>query len=258
MVSLIAEIWKKRSLVFTLAFNDVKIRYRYSFLGFLWSFLEPLLMLGVLYIVFTNIFKNSIENFPVYLLLGLVIWYMFSRATSMGQMSLLEKSGIIKSIYVRREIIVLSSCLTALIMMCFEFLAFGFFIGVLNFIPPYTIILLPVLIITLFIFSYGLSLLLSALTVYYRDIKFIWTVALQAGFFLTPIFYELDMLPENIQQILRINPLVSILEMAHDIVIFGTLPTLYATLHVVISTIIIFVIGYVVFKLKDKRLVEQL
>ena len=107
MSSLLEEIWSHRSLIVLLAFNDVRIRYRNSVLGFLWSFLEPLLMLGVLYFVFTNIFKNTIPDFPLYLLLGLVIWYMFSRATSMGQTSLLDKSGIIKKVYFRREIIVL-------------------------------------------------------------------------------------------------------------------------------------------------------
>jgi len=256
--NLINEIWEKRSLIFTLAFNDVKIRYRYSFFGFLWSFFEPLLMLGVLYVVFSNIFPNSIENFPIYLLLSLVIWYMFSRASSMGQMSLIDKSSILKAVYVRKELIVLSSCFTAFIMMFFEFLAFGFFLGVFNFVPPVTIIFLPLLLVTLFVFSYGLSLILSVITVYFRDVKFIWTVALQAGFFSVPIFYELRMLPENIQEILRLNPLVSFLEIAQNIVIFGTLPTTNSIIHVVVSTSIIFVIGYSIFRMKNKRLVENL
>src|SRR5690242_15276041 len=98
MTKLLDEIWERRSLIALLAFNDVRIRYRNSALGFLWSFLEPLLMLGVLYFVFTNIFKNSMENYPLYLLLSLIIWYMFSRATAMGQTSLLDKSSIIQKV----------------------------------------------------------------------------------------------------------------------------------------------------------------
>ena len=127
MSNLLTEIWQRRSLVILFALNDVKLRYRNSVLGFLWTFLEPLLMLSVLYFVFTNIIKSDIENYPLYLLLGLIVWYMFSRATTMGLSSLLDRSSIIQKVYFRREIVVVSSCLTALIMMTFEFAAFMVF-----------------------------------------------------------------------------------------------------------------------------------
>lgn len=258
MPTLLEEIWKRRSLIVLLAFNDVRMRYRNSVLGFLWSFLEPLLMLGVLYFVFTNIFKNSIPNFPLYLLLGLVIWYMFSRATSMGQTSLLDKSGIIQKVYFRREIIVLSSCLTAFIMMCFEFVAFAFFAVIFHFIPPVTIALLPLLLVDLFVLSFGISLILSPLTVYFRDIKFIWQVVLQAGFFVSPIFYNLTIYSENTRKILEANPIVSILDTARGVALYGILPTALETLYILISTAVIFTAGYLVFRLKDKRLVEEI
>jgi lipopolysaccharide transport system permease protein len=241
-----------------MAFNDVKARYRNSVLGFLWSFLEPLLMLGVLYLVFTNIFKNSIENYPIYLLLGLVMWYMFSRATSMGQTSLLDKAGIIQKIYIRRELIVLSACLTSLIMMCFEFAAFAFFVIIFHFTPPISILLLPPLVLDLFVLSFGISLILSVLTVYFRDVKFVWNVVLQMGFFITPIFYHLEVFPNSIKQILELNPMVSIIDTAHKITIYGTLPTTGESLHIIISTIIIFLIGYVIFRSKDKKIVEKI
>ncbi|MGI0073090.1 MAG: ABC transporter permease [Nitrosotalea sp.] len=258
MPTLLEEIWNRRSLIILLAFNDVKVRYRNSVLGFFWSFLEPLLMLGVLYLVFTNIFKNSIENYPIYLLLGLIIWYMFSRATSMGQTSLLDKGLIIRQIYFRREIVVLSSCLTATIMMCFELVALGFFMIMFHFIPPLTILALPLLLSELFIFSFGISLLLSTLTVYFRDIKFIWQIILQAGFFLTPIFYHLNIFPEKIQHILEINPMSSMIDTADKLVIYGILPTFDETIHMIISTIAVFLVGYAVFKSRSKRLVEAL
>ncbi len=258
MSTLLGEIWNRRSLIILLAFNDVKAKYHNSVLGFLWSFLEPLLMLGVLYLVFTNIFKNSIENYPIYLLLGLVIWYTFSRGTSMGQTSLLDKAGIIQKIYFRRELIVLSACLTSLMMMCFEFLAFAFFAIAFHFIPPSSVLLLPFLIVDLVVLTFGISLALSVLTVYFRDIKFVWQVALQAGFFITPVFYRLEIFPESIKRILELNPMVSIVDTAHKIVIYGTLPTLEETLHIVLSTLIIFLIGYAIFRSKDKRLVEKI
>ena len=94
MVNLISELWENRNIIFLLSITDVKLKYKNSVLGFIWSFLEPLLMLGILYFVFSNIFKNNIENYPIYLLLGLIIWYMFSRGTTMGSSSLISKCGI--------------------------------------------------------------------------------------------------------------------------------------------------------------------
>ncbi|MDE2589783.1 MAG: ABC transporter permease [Patescibacteria group bacterium] len=236
----------------------MKLRYRNSVLGFLWSFLEPLLMLVVLYYVFTNVIKNNIEDYPLFLLLGLIIWYMFQRSTSMGLSSLIDRSGILGKIYFRREIVVISSCLTASIMMAFEFAAFAVFVVAFRFVPPITIVLLPLILIDLFVLSLGVALLLSVITVTFRDVKFIWQVLLQAGFFITPIIYQLDMFPENIRNILQLNPMVTILDTVHNVVLYGTLPTMKATLYILVSTIVIFIIGYLVFRLRDKRLVEEL
>ena len=256
--NLLSELWKHRSLVLLLAINDVKLRYRNSFLGFLWSFLEPLLMLMVLYYVFTNIIKSGIADYPLYLLLGLIIWYAFQRSTTMGASSLLEKSHIISKVYFRREIIVMSSCLTAFIMMMLEFAAFAVFAIAFQFLPPPTIVLLIPLVIDLFVLSVGISLLLSILTVYFRDMRFIWQVVLQAGFFLTPIFYRLDMFGKNIHDLLQYNPLVPILDTAHNLALYNQLPTIRAALYIVISTAVIFIIGYLVFRSKEKILVEEL
>jgi lipopolysaccharide transport system permease protein len=256
--NLLREIIQRRSLVWLFAINDVKLRYRNSVLGFLWTFLEPMLMLSVLYLVFTNIIKSDIENYALYLLLGLILWYMFSRATSMGLSSLVDRAGIIQKIYFRRELVVISSCLSAFLMMVFEFGAFVVFLGIFNFIPPITALVLPLILLDLFVLSLGLSLLLSSLYVYFRDIKFIWQVALQAGFFVSPIIYQMDMIPENIRWIVSLNPMVPILNTAHDAVLYGILPNTSTIFQIIISTIIIFVLGFAVFKIKDKRIVEAL
>lgn len=256
--SLLSEIWERRSLIVLFAFNDIKLRYRNSVLGFAWTFLEPLLMLSVLYFVFSNIIKNNIENYPLYLLLGLIIWYMFSRATTMGLSSLVEKSGIIQKVYFRREIVVISSCLTAFMMMVFEFAAFAVFLVAFKFIPPNTAVLLPLLLIDLLFLSLGISLILSILNVYLRDIKFIWQVLLQAGFFLSPIIYELNMFPDNIRHVLELNPMVPVLDIVHGLVLNGSLPTINATVYIIGSTASLMIIGLFVFNFKNKNIVEEL
>jgi ABC-type polysaccharide/polyol phosphate export permease len=142
--------------------------------------------------------------------------------------------------------------------MTFEFGAFAIFVVAFRFVPPLTIVILPTLLVVLFILSVGISLLLSVMTVYFRDIKFIWQIFLQALFFVSPIIYQLNLFPENIKNILQMNPLVTILDTAHDLVLYGTLPTPKAIFYMLGTTAIIFIIGYVVFQIKSKRLIEEL
>ncbi len=258
LCNVIGELWKKRSLIFALALNDIKLRYKNSFLGFIWSFLEPLLILTVLFFVFTHVIKNTIEFYPLYLLLGLIIWYMFTRSTTMGLSSLTDNAHILQKIYISKEIFVISSCLTGFMMMLIEFAAFGVFLAVFSFVPPTTIFLFPLLLIELFILSVGISLLSSILNVYFRDIKFIWQVVLQAGFFLTPIIYSFEMFPANVRVILELNPISHFITTAHDLVLYGRLPTIYSVLYVMLITSSIFVLGYVVFRKKESKITEEI
>lgn len=258
MGNIFSDIWERKNLLILMTLNDVKVRYRNSILGFFWTFLEPLLMLAVLYVVFTTIMKSEIANYPVFLFLGLIIWYMFSRATAMGLASLTDKSSIIQKIYFRREIVVLSASLTSSIMMGFEFGAFVFYLVILQFVPPLTALLLPLVLLDLIVLCIGISLILSVLNVYFKDIKFIWQIILQAGFFLSPIIYTMDMFPESVNKILRLNPLVPILDFAHTIILNNQLPSFNTVSYMIASTLFFLIVGYVIFRLKDKRIVEAL
>lgn len=252
------EIWKKKSLIYNFAISDLKIRYRNSILGFFWTFLEPLLMLTVLYLVFTNLFKSQIEHFPLYILLGIIFWNMFSRGTSMGLNSILSRSSILTQIYFPREILSLSSALTSFLMLCFEMIVFGIFMAVFQFSPPSTIILLPFILLLELILVLGLSLPLSVLNVRYRDIQFIWTVVLQVGFFITPIFYKLDILPEYVQKILYFSPMAQIITMAHDVTLYNKLPSIDSILTTTAITLSIFGVCYIIFRKAQGRIMEEL
>lgn len=256
--NILVTIWKRRSLIWVLVLTDLKIRYKNSVLGFVWTFLEPLLLLGVLYLVFTNIFKYEIENYPLFLLLGLVFWYMFSRGTTMGMNSLISRSNLIQKIYFRREILVISSITTSLIMMIFEMGAFFVFMIIFGAAPSTLIIFFPLLLVALFVFTLGISFVLSILNVYFRDIQHIWGVILQAGFFISPIFYKLDVFPDEIANILRLNPLVGIIELSRALVINDVMPTTEMISYMITMTGIVFGIGYLSFKKMDKKFVERL
>ena len=131
----ISKIWEKRSLIRTFAINDLVIRYKGSVLGILWSLIEPLLMLVILYVIFTHIFKSDIENYALYLLLGIIMWSFFSRSTTMGINSILNRAGIVKQVYFPREILPISSCITAFIMLGIEFGVFFAFVAAFQFVP---------------------------------------------------------------------------------------------------------------------------
>ena len=258
MKSIYEEFKKRRSLIINFAVSDLKVRYKNSILGFVWTFLEPLLLLGVLYIVFSSIFKFEIENFPLYLLLGIILWNMISKGTDLGLDSLLSRGGLLNQIYFPREIPALSASITAIIMVSFELIVFGIFLAVFQFVPTITIVFLPLIIALEFFLILGLSLPLSVLNVRYRDVQFIWRVVLYAGFFLHPIFYKLEMLPEKIQYILQFSPMVQIITMARDVTLYNTIPPTESILLGVGMTAVTFGIGYAIFRAMRDRIVEWL
>jgi len=255
---LVESLWNRRSMIWAIAVNDLKLRYKHSLLGFFWTFLEPILLLAVMYVVFTNIFKNNIENYPLYLLLGLILWYNIERGTNLGIQSLLAKAGIIQKIYFRRELLIISANITVFIMMFFELIAFSVFMAIFGIIPPIEVIFFPLVLILLFCLTLGISLILGPINVYYRDIQPIWHVVLRGGFFLTPLFYTLDIFPEDIQSLLKLNPMVGIMDLSRAFTIHAPLPATGEIIYSITVSIGILFLGFFVFKKFDKRLVEEL
>ena len=252
------QVKKFSALILNFAISDLKIKYRNSVLGFLWSFLEPLLLLGVLYMVFTNVFENTIENFPLYLLLGLILYNSVQKGTDLGLSSISGKGDLIKQVYFPRMIPAISATTTAAIMLTFEMIVFGIFMIIFQFVPSITILLLPLILLLQCFLILGLCLPLSVLNVKFNDIQFIWKVILQAGFFLTPIFYTLDVLPEAIQNILKFSPMVQIMNMARDVTLYNTIPSIESITIAIVSTTIVFVIGLGIFYKLKSKIVEAL
>lgn len=252
------QLWVKKSLIWDFAIADLRIRYRNSVLGFAWTFLEPLLLLAVLYVVFTNIFRSQVEYFPLYLLLGLITWNMFVRGTQLGLNSTLSRKGILSQIYIPKEIPPISSSLTALIMLAFEMIVFGIFMAIFGFVPSWTIIVLPAVLMLEFILIIGLALPLSLLNIKFRDTQFIWGIILQAGFFVTPIFYKTDILPQQVRAIIIYNPMVQILNMAHDAVLYDMLPSKESIAIAIGTTSLVFIVGYAIFRKLSPRIIEEI
>ena len=258
MTSIREEMWKTRGILFNFAVYDLKIRYRNSVLGVLWSFIEPLLLLAVLFIVFSTMFKFEIPNFPIYLLLGIVCYRFFQNGTTLALNSLTNRSSTITQIYFPRSIPGLSAGITSAIMLVFELMVLGIFMAAFQFIPTVTILLLPLVLALELLLIFGIALPLSVLNVKFKDTEFIWGVVLSAGFFLTPIFYQFDMLPEAIRNVLQFSPMVQIVTMAHHVVLYGMLPSVNTVLYAVGSISAITVIGYLIFRKYQAKIAEDM
>lgn len=252
------ELWDFRDLIIRLAWSDFKLRYKSSALGFFWSLLEPLLMLLVLYVVFSNLMRIQIEYYQLFLLLGIILWNFLDRGTSMSIWGLIGKPSLVQKVYFPRDILVISTDITALMMTVLEFIVFIIFMIVFKVLPGMTILYFPILFIFEILIILGLSMALSALNVYFRDVQFIWRVIVQIGFFATPILYPITIFPENIRWIVMLNPMAQIITMSRDCILYGIPPGPLNLTYVALSTLVVLLLGYFIFDQMEPKFAEAI
>jgi len=206
---------ENKALISELVRTDFKLRYQGSVLGYAWSLLRPLLLFVILYIVFVKFLKlgASIPHYPVYLLLGIVIWNFFLEMTTQSLGSIVGRGDLIRKIRIPRWIIIFSSSLSAVINLMLNMVVIIIFM-ILNHVDLLvTTLWLPVILLEVYLFALGLSLFLSAIFVKFRDVGYIWEVILQAGFYLTPILYPLKVISNvTFQKIILLNPVAQAIQ----------------------------------------------
>jgi ABC-2 type transport system permease protein len=200
-----------------LVITDFKLRYKGSVLGYLWTLLRPLALFAVLYVVFVNFlrFGDAIPHYPVYLLLGVVLWSYFVEVTVNGVTSIVGKGDLMRKLAFPRYVVVIAGSVSALINLVINLLVVMLFIVFNGVDLTWNIVWLPLIILELFIFALGMSFLLSALYVRFRDINYVWEVLIQAGFYLTPILYPLSLVEqfsEFASKFLLLNPMAQIIQ----------------------------------------------
>ncbi len=245
---------------------DFKVRYQGSALGYLWSVLRPLFLFVILYVVFTHIsnFDKGIEHFPVYLLLGIVIWTFFNESTVIGMSAVVGKGDLIRKISIPRYLTVLSSSASAFINLGINLmvvLIFAFFNGV---VPTWSWLILPIVFIELFILSTALAFFLSALYVRFRDLTYIWEVVMQAGFYATPVLYPMTFVPEQYRQLILLNPVAQIMQDVRylfvtpdSITIWHIAPLWYGLIPVTAVVALVF-LSAIFFKRQSRLFAENL
>ncbi len=190
--------------------TDFKLRYQGSVLGYAWSLLRPLLLFLILYVVFVRFIRlgSGIPHYPVYLLLGIVIWNFFAEMTAQSLGSIVGRGDLLRKINIPRWVIVLSSSISALINLFLNLLVFIVFLLINHVDLLKTTLWLPLILLEVYIFALGLSLFLAAAYVKFRDMNYIWEVIIQAGFYLTPIIYPITLITNHtLQKLIFLNPL---------------------------------------------------
>ncbi len=258
MLKKIKEITIYKELLFNLTSKELKLKYKNSALGFFWSFLNPLLMLTVYTFAFRFIMKVQIENYSLVLLAGLLPWNFFNASVQGSTMSLVNNSQLIKKVYFPREIIPLSlimsnfvNFLMTLIVLFAAMMLFGVPLGI-------NILMLPVVLILLVMFTTGLSLMLSVLNVYYRDISHFTEILFMAWIYLTPVIYSFSMIPEKYRVFLMLNPMTLVVELIRDTTIRNVFPDLKFLIALIIVASITLAVGQGVFTKLERDIAERI
>lgn len=243
----IIEAWHYRDLVYFLVQRDITARYKRSVLGIAWTMLNPLGMMIVLTIVFSRVFRIAIEGYPAYVLSALIAWTFITQSSSNIIGSLVWSGDLQQRIYIPRSTFAFSAIGTGLVNLTLSMvplIAVTLFIG----IPLHaTLILSPLVMILLAMFSMGIGLLISTIGIYFADVVEMYQIVLSAWFYITPIIYPLDVLPKNVQAVLQFNPAVHLINLFRDLVFVGTIPPMQNWLLCLFISLATLLIGWLVF-----------
>lgn len=256
----ILAIKRYRFLLFDLVARDIKTKYRRSALGVLWSVLNPLLMMLVLTAVFSSIIRVEVEGgFALFYLTGYIIFSFVSESTGFALTSITGAAPLIKKVYIPKYVFPLQKCMFCFVNMLFSMIAFVLVFIVFcitgNVTPHLSMLLFPIPMIYTFIFSLGLSLVLSALVVFFRDIGHIWGVLLTVWMYASPIIYPIDLVPDWLAAIIKINPLYHYIDYFRNVMIYGHVPGLIENGICLLYSVAILLIGVVVFRKSQDKFV---
>lgn len=246
---------KYKDLLFELVLRDIKVKYKKSILGFAWSILNPLLMMTVMSIVFSTMFKTDIPNFPMYLITGQVLFSFFSEATNMAMVSIIENGELIKKVYIPKYMFPLSKIIFSFSNMLFSLIAV-IIVAVVTKLPlRFEMLLFPIPLIYIFIFSLGIGLILASFSVFFRDLLHLYSIILLIWTYLTPIFYPIKILPENIKNWISYNPMYIYISYFRDIMLNEKIPSLQFNLICIFISLTSLIIGMWVFKKKEDNFI---
>lgn len=249
-------LFRYRFLIEQLVGRDLKLKYRRSFLGYLWTILNPLMVMVVMTIVFSTMFKRSIENFPVYLLLGRSFFDFINESCHFGMSSIPSNASLLKKTYVPKYIFTFARCTTSFVNFI---LAQGALVIVLiatQVMPTKYFLFYPIVLIQIYVFALGLSLFLAQANVFFRDITHIFSAITTAWMYLTPIFYPLESLPESLQWgISNFNPLYYYIQQARMVILYQQMPSGKLIVGGIGFSVLALIVGIVMFRKNQDKFI---
>lgn len=244
-----------KPLLYEFVKRDIKVKYKNSYLGILWSMLNPLMTMIVLTFIFSNLFKNSIPNFPVYCLAGRLIYDFFSQSTKQCMTSITSKSSLIKKIYIPKYIYPLSRIMSTFIIFLISLIplivimiATGVKLKFINIFSIYPLVML-------FFISLGIGMILATINVFFRDMQHIYSVVLTLIMYMSAIFYSADIVTNKFALIMRLNPIYPVIGVFRDCILYGQITSKLNVLLCGVYAILYMIIGFIVFKKNEDKFI---
>ncbi|MFC1655432.1 ABC transporter permease [Patescibacteria group bacterium] len=241
-----------------IAISDFKVRYQNSLLGYFWTLIKPLLLFAVLYVVFSIFMRFPVENYQLYLLLGVIIWNFFAEATSIALRAFESKESLVTKVYFPRIIIVIASTITSFLTFLLNMIVFFVFVAISDIGFSFSFLFFLVYVIELYFLILSFALILAVMYIKFRDLSHIWDVLLQVGFWMTPIIYPVSMIPESYHRLVYLNPLARVIEYSRTIFIQGHVPAINLNLVLLFMTILLFILGVFLFQRYQKSVPENI
>ena len=251
-------LYQYRELLKTSIKKDIGGKYKKSFFGILWSFINPLLQITVYAIIFPIIMRNNIENYTVFMVCGLIPWTYFANVINRSSFVMIENGNIIKKVYFPREILPISVVTSETVTFVISSIIILLFVIGSGMGLSIYVLFFPLLLLAQYIIQIGLALIVSSATVYFRDLQHFIGVLLQLLFYATPIVYSLQTIPEQFRWILNLNPMTYVIEGYRNIFYYQQVPDIGQIFGVIGIGIVVTIIGYMIFNKLQKRFAEEL
>lgn len=257
-MKLFKDLYQYRELLKSNIKKEIRGKYKGAWLGVVWSYLNPLLMLIVYSVVFSKIMRIQIPNYTMFLFTALIPWTFFTTTVSQGAFSIIANGNILKKVYFPREIIPISIVTSNVITFLISCIIMFIFIIITGLGFSWYALFFPLILISQYILLMGITFVLSSITVYIRDVEHIITVLLMVMFYGTPIVYSMDMVPASMKGILLLNPMTPIINSYRDVLFYKQMPNLLSMVIIVIISIIVFIFGLFIFRKLQRGFAEEL
>ena len=259
VIQRIRNIFAYKDMIYSLVRRELRGRYKGSVLGFLWTYINPLCQVIVYSMVFSVIFRVNIDKFYLYLIIGMMPWTFFNTSVQGGSTCIRAQSDMVKKIYFPREVIPISYVTSAFVNMLLSFIIVFFAVLISGYWFNFkALIFLPLIIIFEYMLALGIAFIVSAITVYFRDLEQIMGVVMMAWIYVTPIMYNMDYVPEQYRKLVVLNPMTPIVEVYHQILYYRIIPTTNYLLLAFIESIIVLILGFVIFAKMDRNFAEEM